>query len=290
MKIETPLLPSAAAASLAIAAIVGLAPGCQPKRQIPEEKWLVVTSPAAPLLNELEDDDPPQIVLRTGEMVQITKEMRLFRWEAKMDGKDDTREGMAVELKVAETGTHGYGWKSDLGAEASVPTTAWLCEEIAGHGPFDKARCPGLLRRARTTDGTLLVYQACSSGSCPVAVFKDDKLTVLPVENLTAGTFYQGKRRSLFLVTTRWVKDDGKRSGGSIVPFVVENGAATREEEIPVDSVDARDPGKMIDRRAHATITAAEITLSGDETVKTADGTTLSTKPVAEKHPLPALD
>lgn len=285
MKIET-LLPGAAAVSLAIAAIVG----CQPKRQIPEEKWLVVTSPAAPMLNELEDDDPPQVVLRAGEMVQITKEMRPFRWEAKMDGKDDTREGMAVELKVAESGTHGYGWKSDLGAEASVPTTAWLCEEIAGHGPFDKARCPGLLRRARTNDGTLLVYQACSSGSCPVAVFKDDKLTVLPVENLTAGSFYQGKKRSLFVVTTRWVKDDGKRSGGSIVPILVENGVATRKEEIPVDSVDARDPAKMMDRQARATITASEITLSGEETVKTAEGTTLSTKPVAEKHPLPALD
>lgn len=278
------------AACLALACALGLGLACSPKRQIPQEKWLVVTSPAAPMLNELEDDDPPQVVLRAGEMVQITKEMRDFHWDATMDGKKDERKGMAVELKIAESGTHGYGFKSDLGAEASVPTTAWLCEEISGQGPFDKARCPGLLRRARTPDGALLVYETCSSGSCAVGVFKDDKLTVFPVENLISAWFYQGKTRSLFVVATRWVKDNGLQSGGAIVPIVIENGVAARKDDIAVDAVDVRDPKKMLSRLVHATVTSTEVTLAGEETVKDTDGTTLSTKPVSEKHPLPSLE
>lgn len=283
-------MKDATTAGLVIAAAALLLGGCQPKRQIPQESWLVVTSPAAPLLGELEDDDPPEEVIRQGELVRITKELRPFHWDAKMDGKDDKREGLAVEIKYAEDGAHKYGFKPDFAAEISVPTTAWLCEEISGQGPFDKARCPAILRRAKTADGALLVYAACSSGTCPVGVFKDDKVTVQPVENLTNGWFFQGKKRSLLVVATRWVKDEGKQSGGSIVSIVVENGVATRKEELPVDAVDARDPQKVSARLVHASVLPGEITLKGEETVKSADGTTLSTKPIDEKHALPSLE
>jgi hypothetical protein len=254
------------------------------------ETWLVVSSPAAPLLGELEDDDPPEEVIRKGEMVKITKELRQFHWDAKMDGKDDKRQGLAVEVKYAEEGARYYAFKPDLAGEASVPVTAWLCDEIAKKGPFDRARCPALLRRARTADGSILVFAACSSGTCPVAIVKDDKLSALPVENLTSGWFFSGKKRSVLLVATRWTKDEGKQSGGSLVPILVENGALARGEEIPVDTIDARDPKKSVARLVHATVTADGIALEGEESVKSADGKSLSTKPIHDKRPLPNLD
>lgn len=278
-------------AILATSSLLGaVACGCQPKRQIPQESWLVVTSPAAPMLGELEDDDPPQEVLRRGELIRITKEMRPFHWDATMDGKPDERKGLAVELKYAEEGLRGYGFKEDFGEEASVPATPWLCEELSGQGPFDKARCPALLRRARTADGALVLYAACSTGTCPVAVFKDDKLTVTPIDSLTSATFYQGKKRSLLIAATRWVKDEGRQSGGAIVPLVIEGGAVTKHPEIPTDSVDSRDPAGMKARLVRVTLTPGQIQIAGEETVKKADGTTLSTKPLDEKHPLPSLD
>lgn len=276
---------TSATAATSTATATATAPGPEAR-----ETWLVVTSPAAPLLGELEDDDPPEQVIRAGELVKITKEIRLFHWDAKMDGKDEKREGLAVEVKYTEEGGQKIGFKPDFGAEASVPVTGWLCAELAKKGPFDSARCPGLLRRARTTDGSLLVYGACSSGTCPVAVVKDDKMSVLPVENLTTGWFFLGKKRSVLLVATRWSKDEGKQSGGSLVPILIENGALSRGEEIPVDAIDSRDPKKALARLVHATVTAEGIALEGEESIKSEDGKSISTKPIKEKRPLPNLD
>ncbi|MFO0592474.1 MAG: hypothetical protein U0441_33330 [Polyangiaceae bacterium] len=255
-----------------------------------KETWLLVTSPAAPLLGELEDDDPPEEVIRQGELVQITKEMRQFHWDAKMDGKDDKREGLAVEVRYAMDGAHKYGFKPDFGAEITVPATSWLCDEISKQGSFDRARCPGLLRRAKTADGALLVYAACSSGTCPVAVVKDDKVSVLAVENLTTGWFFTGKKRSVLMVAARWVKDNGQQSGGALFPIVIENGTLKKGEETPIDTVDARDPKKSFARLVHATVLPDGITLEGEETTKDAEGKTLSTKKIQEKKPLPSLD
>ena len=254
------------------------------------EKWLVVTSPAAPLLRKMEPHAAPFEVVHAGEMVEVLREIGPYSWSAKLEGKDAQREGVIVELMYTGDGVHRYGFKSDLGAEASVPPTSRLCDDLSAKGPFDRARCPALLRRARTGDGALLVYAACSSGTCPVAIVKDDKMSAIGVENLTSGWFFSGKKRAVLLVATRWVKDNGQQSGGSLVPILVENGALSRGEEIPVDAIDARDPKKSLARLVHATVTPEGISLEGEESTKSADGKTLSTKPIHDKRPLPTLD
>ena len=277
--------PAGSATVTTAAVTATLAPAAPQK-----ETWLLVTSPAAPLLGELEDDDPPEEVIRQGELVQIAKEIRQFHWDAKMDGKDDKRDAMAVEIKYTSDGAHKIGFKSDFGSEITVPATAWLCDEISKQGSFDRARCPGLLRRAKTADGSLLVYGACSSGTCPVALVKDEKVSVLPIENLTTGWFFTGKKRSVLVIAARWVKDNGQQSGGSLFPIVIDNGTLKKGEEIPVDAVDARDPKKSFARLVHAQVLPDGITLEGEETTRDAEGKPLSTKKIQEKKALPALD
>jgi hypothetical protein len=250
----------------------------------------MVTSASAPLLGELEDDDPPEEVIRQGELVKVIHEIRPFHWDAKMDGVESHREGKALEVKYADEGAAMFAFQPDFGAEVSVPVTSWLCSNIAGQGAFDVSRCPALLRRARTEDGALLIYAACNTGTCPVGVLRDGKLAVIPIENLTSASFFLGKKRSLLVAQTRWTKEEGKQSGGAYVPIVIEGGVLTRKDEIATDRVDARDPQKMLARLVHARVSAGEITITGEETVKTIDGATVSTKQVDEKHPLPSLD
>lgn len=251
---------------------------------------MIVTSKAAPLLGELEDDDPPEEVIREGELLKITKEIREFHWDAKMDGKDDKRKGMAVDIQYSDEGAHKYGFKPDFGGEVSVPVTSWLCDEIAKQGPFDRARCPGLLRRAKTADGSILVYATCSVGACPVGLVKDDKLTTIPIENLTTAWFFTGKKRSVLYVATRWTKDSGQQSGGSLFRLIIEDGKINRGEELQLDTIDARDPKKSFARLVHASVLPDGITLEGEETTKDADGKVLFTNKIQQKTAIPSLD
>ena len=93
--------------------------------------------------------------------------------------------------------------KPDFAAEMSVPVTSWLCESIEAQGTFDAARCPGLLRRAKTADGGLLVYMACASGPCPVGLYRGGHLSVVFVEGITNARYHAGSKRSLLLAETR---------------------------------------------------------------------------------------
>lgn len=278
------------AAVSAIAVATGLALGCNGAPPPPQEKWRVVASATAPLFRKLKDGAAPHDLIRAGELVKVVRELRSLHWSGKMEGVEAARDGLALEVKYAEDGMVLSLFQQDLGAELSVPTTSHLCEEIAGQGSFHMARCPALLRRARTADGALLLYMTCNEGPCPVGLLKDGKLSVIAVENLTSAQFFTGKKKSLLLAATRWTKDEGKQSGGALVPIVLDGPTPARKDEIAVDQIDSRNPDKMLARLVTARVTAAEITLGGEETVAAADGTLASKKPIQEKHPLPPLD
>jgi hypothetical protein len=115
-------------------------------------------------------------------------------------------------------------------------------------------------------------------------------VSVLGVENLGAARFFQGKKRSMLLATVRWTKDEGKQSGGALVPILLDGPVPVRGDDIPIDRVDARDPARVIDHIVQVQITPTEVIVKGEETVKSATtGATLSKKPIEEKHPLPSL-
>ena len=257
----------------------------------PHEACLVVTSESAPLIRKPTEDASAQDVVHAGELLKLVRDVRPMRWSGKIEGVKAERDGQLLEVKYVEDGAHRFAFKPDLGAEISVPVTTWLCDAIAAQGAFEMARCPAELRRAKTTDGALLVYLPCTSGLCPVGLVRDGKVQVLGVENLIAARFFLGKKRSMLLASVRWSRDEGRQSGGAFAPLLLDGPAPVRRDDIPADRVDARDPAKVMDRLVQVKIGPTEITLTGEETVKSAaDGATLSTKPIDEKHPLPALD
>lgn len=255
----------------------------------PEEKWLVVTSNITPLLRKVTDTADPHDVLRKGELAKYDHDRTQLRWSGKIEGEKATREGTVFELRYAAEGMILHGFKPDFAAEMSVPVTSWLCDTIAQQGTFDAARCPGLLRRAKTADGGVVVYMACASGPCPVGLYRGGHLSVVFVEGITNARYHAGNKRSLLLAETRWSKDDGKQSGGSFVPIVLEGDKPLLQDPIPADRIDARDLSKIAARTVQSRVTATEIVMTGEETVKSADGATVTEKKIDERHPLPAL-
>jgi hypothetical protein len=275
------------AASAALVPSAARPPSAQPA---PDEKLTLVTSESAPLLVELEDDADSPHVARPGDLFHVVREVRRLRWESKLDGVPATREGMGVEVRLTNGGTSFFTFQSDLGGQVTVPAASVLCEAIGKQGKFDLAACLSSLRRARTPDGALLVYFACNVGPCPVGVHRDGKLAVVAVEGVVATRFYVGKKRSLLLAETRWTSDEGKQSGGHLVPVLIDGGRPVPGEPIPTDRVDARDPAKVTARVVQIRFTPTEVTVTGEEKVTGADGKVLSSKKLDEKRPFPSLD
>jgi hypothetical protein len=275
-----------------LSAVGALALGCAkpPAPPPPEEKWTLVASETAPIFGELEDDEDAPEVLRKGELVKIVHEIRAAHWSAKMEGVPSSRVGMALEVKYADDGVVVYAYQPDFGAEVSVPVTSSLCEAIAAQGTFDMSRCSGSLRRAKTPDGALALYMACVSGPCPVGLLRDGKLAVIAVENLSSARFFSGKNKSVLVAATRWVKSAGQQSGGALVTIALDGAGPVRKDEIATDEIDARDPQKVLSRMVDARVTASEIAVDGEETVRATDGSVLSTTPIHQKLALPSLD
>lgn len=285
--LSAPLLALAAAAAAATLSCEKPPPPPPP----PHETCLLVTNDAAPLIRKMAADATPQEIVYRGELLKRVGDLQPLRWSGTIDGAKAERDGLLLEIKYVDDGNHRYAFKPDLAAEISVPVTTWLCEAIAAQGAFEMARCPAELRRAKTIGGALLVYVPCTSGRCPVGLLRDGKMAVLGVENLIAARFFFGTKRSMLLASVRWSKDDGRQSGGAFAPLLLDGPAPVRKDDIPADRVDARDPAKVTDRLVQFQITPTQITLTGEETIKSAaDGTTFSTKPIDEKHPLPSLD
>ena len=255
------------------------------------EPCLVVTSLDAPLIRKPTKDASAQDVVYKGELVKLVREDGTMSWSGKMDGQKASRAGTLLEVKHVDDGAHRFAFRPDFGDNAVVPVTAWLCDAISAQGEFQTSRCAAELRRARTADGALLAYWPCTSGLCPVGLLRAGKMAVLGVEDLSAARFFHGKKRSMLLATVRWTKDEGKQSGGALVPILLDGPAPVRGADIPIDRIDARDPAKVIDHIVQVKITPTEVIVKGEETVRSAaTGATLSKRPVEEKHPLPSLD
>ncbi|MBK8251545.1 MAG: hypothetical protein IPK82_02620 [Polyangiaceae bacterium] len=255
-----------------------------------DDTLTVAVAEKAPLLGELEDDEDAQDILFAGEMVRVVREIRPYHWAAKLDGTPDKREGVALEIRLSNDGASMFAFKPDLGAEVRVTSSTILCDALSKQRPFDLKNCPAILRRAQTPSGGLLAYVACSSGPCPIGVYQNGTMASITVENIVSTRYYRGTKRALLLATVRFIKDEGKQSGGGLVPIVIDGSTLSAKDPIYTDRVDARDPSKMLARHVYAKITPAEVILTGDEETKDSTGKSLSKTKISEKHSLPSLD
>lgn len=255
-----------------------------------EDTLTVAVTEKAPLLGELEDDEDAQDILFAGELIKVVREIRPYHWAAKLDGVPDKREGLALEIRLSNDGASMFAFKPDLGAEVRVTSSTVLCNALSKQRPFDLKNCPAILRRAQTPGGGLLTYVACSSGPCPVGVYQNGTMTSITVENIVSTRYYRGTKRALLLATVRFVKDEGKQSGGGLVPILIDGSTVTAKDPIYTDRVDARDSSKMVARHVYTKITPTEITLTGEEETKDSTGKSLSKTKVSEKHSLPSLE
>ncbi len=258
---------------------------------VPTEECLPAIVSAAPLIPRVEKDTGARDIAYSGDLVKFVRDVQEFQWVGKMDGAKTERNSMLMEVKHVDDGVMRFGFRSDFGAPVRVPLTSYLCEKLKEQVSFEAARCPQELRRAIVNGGGLLSYYACASGPCPVGLYVGGKVRALLVESLGSGRLFVGKTRSLLMGQARISKDDGKQSGGVVVPIVLEGETITRAPDIAVDFIDARDVASVKQRLVSAKVSQTEVKITGEETVRSAsDGTVISTKTIEEKYPLPSID
>lgn len=252
---------------------------------------ILVRSPVAPFLNEIEDDEPPAELGHAGELLELGRDIPAMKapWKAPMgDGTTGEREGPMAEVRWAPGGAILYAFKADLGDVISVPSAAWICDQI-GHD----ARCATHLRRIRLSSGAVLGFAAYPSGPCPVVVVRQGRVHKLTVEGVTSAKLVPGGTEGVLLLTTRWVRAKGHWTGGALVPVALSTAAPKRLPEIPIDEVDARDAAKVTSREVKIQITPASlghsrIRVSGRRrVVDRSDGRELASAPIEEERLVP---
>ncbi len=218
------------------------------------ELLLTVKSSEAPLLNELEDDEAAAAMARPGDLLLEGKSISGMAkpWKASFEGRPYERSGPMSEVRQAPGDAILYGFKVDLGEQVVVPVTTWICARMMKEpGLAVGAAAPGcarLLRRARLKDGTLLAFVPCSSVPCPVALVRSNEVRAIAVEGISGALVVQGEGGPVLLATTRWVRAEGKWTGGALVPIALGSGAPVALTPIVLDEVDARDPAKVVAR------------------------------------------
>lgn len=253
------------------------------------ERWSEVASEVAPLFYALDDPAPIPELLRRGELVRVGKRRGPMTWEGTLGEAKERRDGDLFEAQRSD-GSPGFAFQLDLGGEVPIRPTAAVCDAIAARWPFDAASCKTTLRRARTPDGAILSYAPCASGPCPIALERGSELAAIALTNLTNAHFLRGKTRSVLVAETRYVKEEGKLTGGALTVIALDGPEPTMSPEIPYDQIDARDPARVVSRVVDAVITRAEIRVSGWIEEKSPDGKVLSKKRVQETHALPPMD
>jgi hypothetical protein len=282
--------PEIAAGLLSFTSLAACAKPAPP----PTERRVVIASPEAPFLNELEDDEAAADVGRAGEVVEVVRELATLRWEAAMGDKKARRDGQVVELRQAPGDAILFGFKVDLGAAVDVPTTAWICDAIARDPALPAAaklpNCPSLLRRVRLPDGALAAFQLCAQGPCPVAVVRGGRVGVIGVDGIVKARTVASKGGLVLLASTRWVRSDGKWTGGNLVPIRLSGATPSALAPIPVDEVDARDAVTVVSRIVHTTIEEGDrpvVHITGDRReLALADARELARAPIDERVPI----
>ena len=179
---------------------------------------------------------------------------------------------------------------SDTASGAAMTSSKDLCAALAMRAPFELRSCEARLRRARAADGAVISYLVCDTGPCPVAIERDGKLGAIAVQNLTAAHFLTGKKRSVLVAETRFSKAEGKRVTGSVVMITLDGADPVRAEEHGGDDVDATHDDHVVSKQVEIAVTPAEIHITGIVEERGEGGKVLSSKPVDETYPLPALD
>lgn len=176
------------------------------------------------------------------------------------------------------------------GAEAPSGSNEALCAALARRAPFELSSCKTKLQSARTADGAVVSYLPCLTGPCPVALERDGKLAAIAVQNLTNAHFFTGKKRSVLVVETRFVKAEGKRTSGSVAVITLDGAEPVRAEDFAADDIDATNPEHVVSRVVTIEVSRSEIRLRGKVEEQGPGGKLLASKPIDESHPLPTLD
>lgn len=262
----------------------------------PTVRMLVVRSADAPLLNEVEDDEPAAEVAHRGDLLELIRPLPPMAWKAHVGRVIGERDGAMAEVRRAPGDAILFGFASDLGEEAEVPAGAWVCDAIAADRSLPAAakqgRCADLLRMTRLDSGAVAAFVPCASGPCPVALVKDGVVEATAVDGIVAGSVVPGGTDGVLLLETRWVRENGAWSGSALVPVALSGGRLKRLKEIPVDEVDSRDAVTVTSRDAVYDVTPADgrtrVAVTGKRrTVQRADARELAATSISESHVLP---
>ncbi len=255
-----------------------------------EERWTMVSADAAPLLMSLTEKTPPPMLATRGELVRVGKEAGTAKWNEPLEGIPLSREGPVFRVRHTSEGSEVFAFQSDLGGEVSVSSSRALCASLAKVAPFELSACGSNLQRAVTADGAIVSYLSCGTGACPIALSRDGNMTAVSLLNVARTFFISGKKKSFLLAVSRTTEAEGKLTAGSLVVFALEGPQPSRLVEYMVDSVDARDPNRVIQRNVSLSVNREQIAIVGSMDVRAPDGQMLSSQKVDERHALPALD
>jgi hypothetical protein len=256
------------------------------------EKLVPVKTAAAPLIPELEDDERASQVPRAGDLLVLGNALPPMKWKADMDGTMTTREGPMAEVRRAPGDALLFGFMSDLGEPVEVPAAGVLCARLQAAlpalPPALVENCPHVLRRAKTLDGALVAYVNCSVGPCPVGLLRGDHLGAVTVDGVVDARFGSIGGKSLLLASSRWVKDGGTWTGGTIVPILLDGAAPKPLDPIPTDEVDARAPVDVVQRNVRVEFGSDTVRVVGERRIVDRNtGKDRSKVPIDERHRLP---
>ena len=266
-----------------------------PAPPLATERVTLIKSVEAPLLPQLKKNKETSEGERAGLALLVLKTLPPMAWKAKMGDVITEREGPMAEVRISPGDGILFGFRSDFGDEVEIPTTAAICARItlnpASSVAMDQARCAAMLLRYRLPSGTLLAYEFCATGPCPVAVVRNGVVSSLTVDGVIAARLIPGEGDGTLLLTSRWIRADGAWSGSRLVPVSLAGGPPVALPEIALDEVDARDPKTASSRAVRVDISSTAgstvVHLVGDRRVKSRDdGRDLSTTAVDETHRL----
>lgn len=256
----------------------------------PTERWTEVASEAAPLLISMTEEFPPPEIVRRGELLRVGGSRRISTWKGLVDDVEVTRDGMVFGVQRAKDGALGYAFQTDLGGEIAVTSTTWLCDQLAKQPALTLTACASNLHRARAADGAIVSYLPCGSGACPVTVERDGKLATIAIEGLSNAHFLTGKKKSVLVAETRFVKEEGKITGGAVEILTLDGAEPVRSAKFGADEVDARDADHVVSKVVKIAVTHTEVRISGRSEEHGPAGKLVRGSAIDEKHALPPLD
>ncbi len=255
----------------------------------PTEQLTIVKSPSSPCLNGMRPAKDPVAVLRQGDLVEFISEKKgHLSWKEKIDGVDATRDSDMVLIRRSPGNEQLYAFTQDFGETFDVPAASFICEGIEKAGiRMTFASCRENLQRHRSSSGRIAAFVMCVDGPCPVAVVDDGKVNVITVESMNSLRPLVVGGQTIFLATHRFRRDDGKWTGGSLVPIDVSGPAPVARPEIQIDDVDARDPTIIRARSGQFEVKGNSVRVFGDRAETERDtGTDKSRVPFEETHSL----